>query len=227
MKWNIIYFDDDALNIEAYKLLLQEKFNIIGFQDGNLHTEVMEAVFPHAFLIDVHMPIIDGFSLSKKIIAHPRYNGCPIFFISGDQSDLNKIRSYEQGGIDFLPRTISEEEMVLRLTNKIQLFLKMSTILELGNLKIDAQTFKVFLNNTLIDLTLIEMRMLSVLLRAFPESISKKQILKQIWGDDAVKSGTINTHLTNLRSKIGGWSHTIKVKEELITVQKTEMKEEV
>jgi DNA-binding response OmpR family regulator len=224
MKWNIVYFDDDAFNIDAYKLMLQEKFNIIGFQDGNQHPKVMEEVFPHAFLIDVHMPLIDGFSLYKKIIAHPRYNGCPIFFISGDQSDLNKIRSYEQGGIDFFPRTISEEEMVLRLNNKIQLFLRMGSIIELGNLKIDSQTFKVFINNQLIDLTLIEMRILSLLLRTFPEAASKKHILKQIWGDDGVKQGTMSTHLTNLRSKVGDWTHTIKLKEDFISIQKEDEK---
>jgi PleD family two-component response regulator len=125
--YNIVYFDDDVSNIEAYKLLLQSKFHIHGFSDASQHPQIMEEYYPHAFLIDVHMPLIDGFSLYKKIIAHPRYNGCPIFFISGDQSDINKIRSYEEGGIDFLPRTITEQEMVLRLTNKIQLFLKMST----------------------------------------------------------------------------------------------------
>jgi DNA-binding winged helix-turn-helix (wHTH) protein len=77
-------------------------------------------------------------------------------------------------------------------------------------------------NETLVDLTLIEMRMLSVMLRNFPEAISKKNILKQIWGDEAVKSGTINTHLTNLRSKVEGWTHLIKVKEELISIQKND-----
>ena len=222
MIYNIVYFDDDVLNIEAYKLMLQSKFNIMGFSDGNQHPQIMEEHYPHAFLIDIHMPMIDGFNLYKKIIAHPRYNGCPIFFISGDQSDINKIRSYEEGALDFLPRTISEEELVLRLTNKIQLFFKMSTNISLGNLRIDAQTFKVFVNEKLVDLTLIEMRMLSVLLRNFPEAISKKNVLKQIWGDEAVKSGTINTHLTNLRSKVDGWTHAIKVKEELISIQKND-----
>jgi DNA-binding response OmpR family regulator len=96
----------------------------------------------------------------------------------------------------------------------------MSSVVELGNLKIDALAFKVFLNQNVIDLTLIEMRMLSVLLRSFPLAVTKKVMLKNIWGFEAdIKAGTINTHLTNLRNKIEGWNYSIKVKEENIFIQ--------
>ena len=75
------------------------------------------------------MPIINGHVLYKSITENPFYNGCPIIFISGDQSDENKLRSYNKGEIDFLPRDLKVEVIVARIMNKVKMFVQMSTSL--------------------------------------------------------------------------------------------------
>jgi two-component system OmpR family response regulator len=114
------------------------------------------------------------------------------------------------------------EEIVARITNNIRFFLKNTTDLELGNLKLDMKSMKVTLNKEQVDLTLLEMRMLSHLLRAHPHTMTRTELIKRIWGNDTVKPGTINTHLTNLRPKIELWDHAIKVRDENILFVKKE-----
>lgn len=220
MKWTLLYFDDQIQNIEAFRELLSEKFNVIGCNDATAYSKMLQENNPHAILLDVHMPIMDGHTLYKNLTEHPLYNGCPVIFISGDQSDETKIRSYEKGGIDFLPRDLKVEEIAIRLANKIKFFLQMSTSLELGNLVVDVKTMKATVGSRNIDLTLLELRMLSNILRAYPHALSRNELIQKVWGNDTVKVGTINTHLTNLKPKIEEWNHQIKVREENIIVQK-------
>lgn len=220
MKWTLIYFDDQVQNIEAYREFLSDKFQVVGSNDpGHLNTLLQENN-PHAILLDVHMPLIDGHALHKNIVDHPLYNGCPILFISGDQSDENVLRSYEKGGIDFLPRDLKPEEILIRLTNKVKFYLQMSTKLELGNLMMDVGTMKASVAGQNVDLTLLELRLLSNILRAYPDPLTRTELIVRVWGNDSVKPGTINTHLTNLKPKIEAWTHQIKVREENILVQK-------
>ena len=219
MKWSLVYFDDQIQNIEVYKELLEDDFTVVGCNDVRQFERILQDYHPHAYMLDVHMPIMDGHALYKKITEHPLYNGCPIFFISGDNSDENKIRSYESGAVDFIPRDMNAEEIILRLSNKVRFYLQMSTVLELGNLRIDVQSLKITLQGQPIELTLLEMRLLGILLRAFPQVISRNEVIKRIWGDEPVKPGTINTHITNLRPKIEKWDHMIKIREDNIIIQ--------
>lgn len=218
MKWNLIYFDDQIQNIDCFKDLLAGKFNVVGVTDVTNFNSVMIENHPHAFLVDVHMPVMDGHALYKKITQHPLYNGCPIIFISGDQSDENKLKSYQEGGIDFLPRDLKSEETIARLSNKIKFYLERSTKLELGNLRIDVESFQISINGKPLDFTLLEMRILSNLLRAYPKPLTRSELIYRVWENETVKPGTINTHLTNLRPKIEQWDYLIKVREDNILI---------
>lgn len=222
MKWTLVYFDDQIQNIEVWRDLLEENFNVVGCANALKYPAVMKENHPHAFLLDVHMPMMDGHTLYKNITEHPLYNGCPIFFISGDVSDENRIRSYESGAVDFLPRDLPIEEIILRLSNKIRFYLQTSTVLELGNMRIDVKSLKTTINNAPVELTLLEMRLLGILLRSFPQAISRGEVIKRIWGDESVKPGTINTHIANLRPKIEKWNHGIRIREDLILIQPKE-----
>jgi DNA-binding response OmpR family regulator len=71
-----------------------------------------------------------------------------------------------------------------------------------------------------LDLTLLELRMLSHIMREFPNSLTRIELIEKVWGNTTVKPGTINTHLTNLKPKIESWSHQIKVRDENVLVQK-------
>lgn len=220
MKWNLVYFDDQMANIECFRDLLSDEFNVIGSLDASKYSQILQDYYPHAILIDVHMPIIDGHTLYNKISEHPLYNGCPVIFISGDQSDENKIKSYEGGGIDFLPRDLRPEEITARLSNKIKFFLQRSTKLEMGNLTMDVESMKASVDGKNIDLTILEFRMLSHILRKFPDTLSRQELIIKVWGNDTVRPGTVNTHLTNLKPKLEDWDFQIKVREENLLIIK-------
>lgn len=219
MKWNLVYFDSHADSINLYKNMLQDKFNVVGHTDFDRYSSALSSIFPHALMIDVKM---NGFALCDKVIHDGSYNGCPIFFISDDKSVKKDEKFFKSGAVDFLSRDLPADEVVLRLTNKIKFYFQTTIKLELGNLFIDMDNFKTTIDNNPIDLTLLEIRILSVLIRNYPESISRENIIRKIWGREPVKPGTINTHLSNMKQKVEDWTHSVSIRKDQIFVRRKE-----
>lgn len=220
MKWNLLYIDDLPLNIECFRDLLEPNFHVYGTHEISAVPTLLGQTPFHGIMLDIHMPSIDGFDLYEQICAHPNYNGCPVFFISGDASLENKMKSYEKGGVDFIPRDLKYDELLSRLLNKIRLYQQTSTKLSFGNLFLDVEALSLSVNRKMVDLTLNEYKILLTILRALPAPIKRSEVMSTIWGNDPIKPGTVNTHLTNLRSKVSEWDYTIKVKDEMIYLVK-------
>ncbi|MBA2403564.1 MAG: response regulator transcription factor [Bdellovibrionales bacterium] len=208
MKLELIYFDDQISNIECYQAMLENTFKITGFTDCTVYNEVLKSRKPHGILLDFHMPVYDGILLHEKIINSEHYNGCPVFFISGDESDDIRIKTLQSGGIDFFNRQIKEEELKLRLLNKIKRFFQGDANIDVGNLRFDSKSFTVFIKNKPIDLTLIEIRIMSYLLKKMPEPVPTDELMIQIWGN-AEGKGKVHVHVSHLNLKFSTWNHEI------------------
>lgn len=211
MKFKIIYFDDQQNNIIVLQERMRDQFNIVGFTESTKISEILVEHRPFGILLDVHMPDTSGIELHDQIIKNKHYNNCPIFFITSDISDETRIKTVRTTAIDFLDRLMNEQEMRLRLINRIKVYLQGTPILEVGNLKLDSNTFTVFISGRALDLTLIEMRILSFIMRSLPDPVEKIDLIERVWGDILAK-GKIYVHLSNLRVKLEGWDYEIKVR---------------
>lgn len=217
MRYNLVYFDDQIANIECFGAMLKDKFNVIGCSETKNFSDVLRLNRPHAIMIDLHMPEVDGIELFKLIHDSDDYNGCPIFFISGDVSTESRLKTYQTGGIDFFERNLTQEEISTRLLNKIHFFLQGATVLELGNLKLDTYLYQAQVNNKNVDLTFLEIRLLVLILRSPSNMISKRELIEKIWDTDT-KEGKVYVHLSNLGQKLWTWNHQIKVKGDVVSV---------
>ena len=209
MKAEIAYIDDSTLNLDCVSTILEQDFSVKPFQSPEKFVSDYGQSSYSAILIDIHMPTMDGFTLYEKIVEHPSYNNCPIFFISSDDSDMARINSYSLGAIDFLNRTMKPEEMLVRVKSKLAFYQKHRSVIEFTNLKMNLTILKAYLNNVELPLTFIEFKLLALFLRIFPEVISKRQMVEEVWRTDHVLDATIYTHVSNLNSKLADWDYVI------------------
>ena len=209
MKAEIAYVDDTVLNLECIKTILEQDFSVQTFQKPENFLDTFSSFSYAAILVDIHMPSLDGFGLYEKIVAHPHYNGCPVLFISSDDSDQARIKSFVLGAVDFLNRDINPEEMIARVKSKIQFFQKHRSIIEFTNLKVNLTLLKAYLNNDELKLTFIEFKILCLVLRNYPDVVTKDQLIQQVWRTDHVLDATIYTHVSNLNSKLDDWDYEI------------------
>ena len=116
---NILLVDDQPAKLLAYEVMLQELHeNLIVASSGREALEILLKQEIAVILIDVCMPELDGFELAAMIREHPRFQKTAIIFISAIQvSDLDRLRGYEMGAVDYVPVPIVPE--VLRAKIKV------------------------------------------------------------------------------------------------------------
>jgi DNA-binding response OmpR family regulator len=209
LKSEIAYIDDNKLNLECVKTILDQDFSVKTFLTPETFLSKFDNSSYTSILVDIHMPTLDGFSLYEKIIQHPHYNGCPILFISSDDSDSARIKSFVLGAVDFLNRAINPEEMIARIKSKILFYQKHRSIIEFTNLRVNLTLLKAYINNKELPLTFIEFKILCLVLRNYPDIVTKEQLIQQVWRTDHVLDATIYTHVSNLNSKLGDWDYEI------------------
>lgn len=209
MKAEIAYIDDNKLNLECIQTILSSDFEVYTFNKPNDFLDQFENSSLVTILVDIHMPELDGFSLYEKIIEHPHYNGCPILFISSDDSDSARIKSFMLGAVDFMNRTIGPDEMIARIKSKILFFQRHRSVIEFTNLRVNLTLLKSYLNDKELPLTFIEFKILCHVLRSYPDVITKDQLIHQVWRTDHVLDATIYTHVSNLNIKLNEWDFEI------------------
>jgi len=143
MKPKLAYIDDNKNNLDCIGHILEHDFVVQTYQKPFEFLNQFNQTTFTAILVDIHMPIMNGFDLYENIIEHTNYNGCPIIFISSDDTDATRIKSFSLGAVDFLDRNMSPTEMLSRIKTKILYFEKHRNIIEFGNLKLNLTLLKV------------------------------------------------------------------------------------
>ncbi len=211
MQYEIACVDDSHLNLDCIVTILGDDFKAHTFQKQDLFLKELDTKKFDCILLDLHMPEGDGFSLYDKILAHPAFNGCPVFFISTDDSHELRIRSLTLGAVDFINRAVPPMELVARIKGKMKFFQSHRNVIEFDGLKINLTLLKTFLSEKEIPLTFIELKLLTLVLRHYPDSISKELVSETIWKGTVVQDATIHTHVFNLNNKLGNWNYEIHV----------------
>jgi two-component sensor histidine kinase/DNA-binding response OmpR family regulator len=119
-KVNVLLVDDQPAKLLAYEVILRELGeNLIKASCGREALEVLLKTDVAIVLIDVCMPDLDGFQLAAMIREHPRFEKTAIIFISAILlSDVDRLRGYEMGAVDYVPVPVIPE--VLRA--KVRVF---------------------------------------------------------------------------------------------------------
>jgi PAS domain S-box-containing protein len=117
---NILLVDDQPAKLLAYEVILKDlDENLIMASSGREALEQLLRNDIAVVLVDVCMPELDGFELAAMIRDHPRFSKISMIFISAIQvSDLDRLRGYEMGAVDYVPVPVVPE--VLRA--KVRVF---------------------------------------------------------------------------------------------------------
>lgn len=205
----IVLVDDDSSNLDLYESYFTAEYSCEKIINPFSFEKALEKN-PVLIIIDVFMPLMDGPTLYQKIIDHPKYNGCPVLFISASESDDTLIKALRAGGQGFLCRSMNPEEIRIRARNKIEYFKSNRSTFTLGEVKLDIKNLRVYENEDVVELTLTEMKLLKTLLVNYPNQLTREEMNQLVWPGLVVQSNTLNTHLCNLRAKLSKWSYEIQ-----------------
>ena len=137
-KVNILLVDDQPAKLLAYEVILKELGeNLAVATSGREALEYLLKNEVAVILVDVCMPELDGFELAAMIREHPRFQKTAMIFISAIQvSDIDRLRGYEMGAVDYVPVPVVPEVLRAKIKVFAELYRK-TRQLEMLNIELE------------------------------------------------------------------------------------------
>jgi putative two-component system response regulator len=118
----ILIVDDDPLNVRVLVELLRSQFTLSIARDGQETLDLLgRSVLPDLILLDVMMPGMDGFTVCRQFKSDPQLAGIPILFLSAVTTMSEKVRAFDEGGVDYITKPFNMAEVEARVKTHILL----------------------------------------------------------------------------------------------------------
>ena len=140
-KSQILLVDDSAMSRMILKEILGDDYSILEAENGQECLEKMQAEAGNIALVllDINMPVMDGFEVLKAMNVNHTIEDIPVIMISSDDSDAAIRRSYELGASDYVNRPFDARIVYRRVTNTIKLYAKQRRLVQMVSDQIRAR----------------------------------------------------------------------------------------
>ena len=194
---------DDELDIALLikDVLEDEGFSTTAIDSSKKALELVQKEKFDLILLDVMMPEMSGTTLCTKI---REITASPIIFVTAKTSTLDKLLGFEVGADDYITKPFIIEELVARVKAHIRRNnrVEVSNIIKIGEIEINLDSYEVYKNNSLIDLSTREFELLAYLMKNAGIVLSKEKIFNSVWGENYGEIGTVAVHIKSLRNKL-------------------------
>ena len=195
--------DEASLGMIVKESLESRNFLVFHAENGENAKEIYLKEEPDILVLDVMMPIKDGFTLAKEI--REENKNIPIIFLTAKSQTADVLEGFNHGGNDYLKKPFSMEELIVRinsLLNRIELKLNVEDI-KIGTYSFNhtKQTLSFFEETQ--QLTHRETQLLFNLYEKKNEVLDRTFILNKLWGnDDFFSARSMDVFISKLRKKL-------------------------
>ena len=214
MARNILVVEDDNNISNLIKLYLdKEGFEVRLASDGGKAVEEFQAQEPDLVLLDVMLPVLDGWGVLGRIREHSK---CPVIMLTAKGEVDDRIHGLEMGADDYVVKPFEMKELLAR----INAVLRRSEIpddtqkkLVFDKLVINLDSYELTVDGKKIDTPPKELELLYHLAATPNRVYTRNQLLDEVWGFDYFgDSRTVDVHVKRLREKVEGVSDQWELK---------------
>lgn len=208
----ILIVDDEPAIIDLIKINLElEGFETISAVNGKMGVDLAKSEKPDLVILDIMMPIMDGFESAKYI----RELNIPLIMLTAKNTMADKLEGLETGADDYITKPFDARELVariktvLRRTNNIDK--QDSPEVLAGPIVMNLESRIVYIDEKQVNLTPKEYDLLRLFCENQRKVFSREQILEQVWNFEFYgDSRTVDIHIQRLRKKLGKYGDFIK-----------------
>lgn len=153
-------------------------------------------------LLDLNLPRIDGLTLCRQLRSEG--DDTPILMLTARDHLDDKIDGFVAGTDDYMVKPFALQELVVRIQALSRRRSGEVRKLTCGDLVMDMQAHTVTRGDVPVKLSPIGWKLLEVLLRASPASVSRQTLEEKVWGDELPDSNSLKVHIFNLRKAVDG-----------------------
>lgn len=188
----------------AISELIEIHLKIAGHQtsvlyDGNDVMTFIEKKHPDLIVLDVMLPIEDGFSLMKKI--EPMK--IPVIFLTAKNKLEDRVHGLRLGADDYIVKPFEAIELITRIETVLRRCNINTNVFTLDSLEVKLNEHIVLLSGHEVELTIKEFELLEVLINNKNLALSREKLLELAWGYDYMgETRTVDVHIQRIRKKL-------------------------
>jgi two-component system phosphate regulon response regulator PhoB len=211
MAVNILVVEDEPAIQELIAVNLEHAgHHVIRARDAEEALRVVRHALPDLLLIDWMLPGMSGVSLARQLRQSERTRQVPMIMLTARAEESDKIMGLDAGADDYVTKPFSPKELVARIKAVLRRRAPQMTDepIELGGLRLEPATRRVFGDRRPLELGPTEFRLLHFLM-THPERVhSRAQLLDQVWGDHVfIEERTVDVHIRRLRKTLEPSGH--------------------
>ena len=207
MAQKILIVEDDSNIAELLHLYLErEGYEIQIAPDGGKAVELFRSFLPDLVLLDIMLPVMDGWSVLKKIRAESR---TPVIMLTAKGETSDKVTGLEQGADDYIVKPFEIAELLARVETVLRRYHKTENRIAVDDVVVDTQSRLVTRGGKIVPLTAKEYNLLVLFLQNKNIALFRETIYERVWENEYMgDSRTVDLHVQRLRKKLG-WQERI------------------
>lgn len=202
-KIRILLVDDDRQNSEFLRKFLEvEGYEVSYAENGGKGWETFSAIRPDLVLLDVNMPVMNGFELAQLIREQDR--DVLIFFLTDRTEKADRLKGFDLKGNDYIPKPFYPEELIAKIKERFEHHKSApSTRMDIGQTIFDRNLSTIEIDGVVQHLSARQSEILTILAQNIGLTVERDIILQSVWGNDSyANSLALNVQITYLRKML-------------------------
>lgn len=185
MSKTILIVDDEPRYVRLMEAnLLSDNYQVLKAYNGEQALEIVANQNPDLVLLDIMMPVLDGFTVCERI---RKFSTIPIIVVTVKGEEQDRVRGLDLGADDYIVKPFSATELLARVRAVLRRAARPTSVptpsvFRHGSMEIDMAKAEVFLNGKMVYLSATEYRILLQLAQNMGTVLPSEQLLRDVWG---------------------------------------------
>lgn len=203
MKPRILVVDDEKDIRELIMFYLhKEGFDVLEAGNGEEALEILENEYVDLGIIDVMMPVMDGFELVEEL---KEFKDVPVIMLTAKAESKDKLRGFSVGVDDYVVKPFDPSELMARVKAILKRYsINASNVVKIHDVEFDGEKYEIRYQDECIHLPLKQFELVFELVKKPNQIFSREQLIEKIWGMDYDGfDRTVDVHIKRVRENLG------------------------
>jgi len=199
----VVAEDDPSVRTAVERVLDLEGYQVQTANDGDSALELIVSSKPHAVVMDVMMPFIDGLTVTREL--RQRGNRTPVLLLTARHEVGDRVAGLDAGADDYLVKPFAVDELLARVRALLRRYESPTSaaVMSISDLTMDVNKREVKRGGKVLDLTKTEFDLLHILLEQKDIVLSREYLYEHIWGFSfETNSKSLDVYIGYLRHKL-------------------------
>lgn len=203
MRNKILLVEDNEMIVKGlvYSLSKEGFETNIAYNAQEAESKIESNVYD-IIILDVMLPDGNGFELCKYI---KESKDIPIIFLTAKDDEKDVVNGFNLGADDYVIKPFRTMELISRIYNVLRRYNKDKNVIEIGQVRIDLEANRVYVDNKEVEFTALEYKILVLLYTNAGKTVTREKILDKIWdvAGNFVNDNTLTVYVKRIRDKLG------------------------